>query len=67
MPIFQYRFGPGIQKLKMLIAAGVAGQACLTTVETAWRRITRCRGAASGRPSAGAPVAHAFHAHDLLT
>jgi predicted dehydrogenase len=38
MPIFQYRFGHGIQKLKLLIAEGVAGRAYLTTVETAWRR-----------------------------
>ena len=38
MPIFNYRFGQGIQKLKRLVDAGVAGQAYLTTVETAWRR-----------------------------
>ena len=30
MPIFQYRFGHGVQKLKHLIAEGVAGQAYLT-------------------------------------
>src|SRR5207248_9795246 len=38
MPIFQYRFGHGLQKLKLLIAEGVAGTAYLATVETAWRR-----------------------------
>jgi predicted dehydrogenase len=38
MPIFQYRFGQGVQKLKYLIEKGLAGQAYLTTVETAWRR-----------------------------
>lgn len=38
MPIFQYRWGHGVQKLKYLIEAGLAGKAYLTTVETAWRR-----------------------------
>jgi predicted dehydrogenase len=38
MPIFQYRFGQGAQKLKMLIERGLAGRCYLTTVETAWRR-----------------------------
>ena len=38
MPIFQYRFGHGAQKLRLLIEEGVAGQLYLTTVETAWRR-----------------------------
>src|SRR6185437_14031088 len=38
MPIFQYRFGHGLQKLKFLIEAGLAGPAYLSTVETAWRR-----------------------------
>ncbi|HEY2595643.1 MAG TPA: Gfo/Idh/MocA family oxidoreductase, partial [Chloroflexota bacterium] len=38
MPIFQYRFGHGLQKLKLLVEEGVAGKAYLATVETAWRR-----------------------------
>ncbi len=38
MPIFQYRFGSGLQKLKWLHEQGVTGKALLTTVETAWRR-----------------------------
>lgn len=38
MPIFNYRFGAGVQKLRHLIAAGVAGRAYLGTVEVAWRR-----------------------------
>jgi hypothetical protein len=38
MPIFQYRFGHGIQKLRRLVDQGVTGRAFLTTVETAWRR-----------------------------
>jgi predicted dehydrogenase len=38
MPIFQYRFGHGLQKLKWLRDQGVAGPAWFTTVETSWRR-----------------------------
>ena len=38
MPVFQYRFGHGVQKLKFLVEQGITGQAYLSTVETAWRR-----------------------------
>jgi predicted dehydrogenase len=38
MPIFNYRFGSGVQKLRQLIASGVAGQPYLATIEVAWRR-----------------------------
>jgi len=38
MPIFQFRFGHGLQKLKLLVDHGLAGRAYVTTVETAWRR-----------------------------
>ena len=38
MPIFQYRFGHGLQKLKFLADAGLTGRAYLATVEMAWRR-----------------------------
>ncbi len=38
MPIFQYRFGVGAQKLKFLIEQGVTGRAYMTTAETLWRR-----------------------------
>jgi predicted dehydrogenase len=70
MPIFQYRFGLGLQKLKFLIAEGVAGRAYLTTVETAWRR----RPAYYAAPwrgkweteLGGALVTLAIHAHDML-
>ncbi len=70
MPIFQYRFGHGLQKLKFLVEQGLAGSAYLTTVETAWRR----------RPSyyavpwrgkwqtelGGVLLSHAIHSHDML-
>jgi predicted dehydrogenase len=70
MPIFQYRFGHGLQKLKYLVDAGVAGPAYLTTVETAWRR----RAAYYAAPwrgkweteLGGALVTLAVHAHDVL-
>jgi predicted dehydrogenase len=38
MPIFQYRFGHGLQKLKFLVDQKLAGRAYVATVETAWRR-----------------------------
>ena len=38
MPISQYRFGHGLQKLKLLVEQGLAGRAYLATVEIAWRR-----------------------------
>jgi predicted dehydrogenase len=70
MPIFQYRFGHGIQKLKRLVERGIAGRAYLTTVETAWRRRPayyavpwRSRWATE----LGGPVVNlAIHAHDLV-
>jgi predicted dehydrogenase len=70
MPIFQYRFGHGLQKLRLLMAAGVAGMPYLATVETAWRR----RAAYYDVPwrgkwateLGGALLGHAIHAHDML-
>lgn len=71
MPIFQYRFGNGAQKLKFLRDEGVAGQAYLSTVETAWRRrppyyAVPWRG--KWQTELGGPIVTlAIHAHDLLT
>ncbi|MBI1878335.1 MAG: Gfo/Idh/MocA family oxidoreductase [Chloroflexi bacterium] len=70
MPIFQYRFGHGVQKLKLFIEAGVAGRAYLTTIETAWRRrpeyyAVPWRGKWDTELG-GALVALAIHAHDVL-
>ena len=70
MPIYQFRFGHGIQKLKRLIDAGLNGQAYLTTVETAWRRRTDYyavpwRGKWATELG-GALVTLAIHAHDIL-
>jgi len=70
MPIFQYRFGHGLQKLKFLVGEGIAGQAYLTTVETAWRRRAAYYAAPwRGRWATelgGASVTLAIHAHDAL-
>jgi predicted dehydrogenase len=38
MPVFQYRFGNGIQQAKAIIDAGIAGTPFVGTVETLWRR-----------------------------
>ena len=38
MPIFQYRFQPGIARIRHLIASGLPGRAYLSSVETAWLR-----------------------------
>jgi len=38
MPIFQYRYGNGLQQVKALVDAGVAGRAYTSSVEVAWRR-----------------------------
>ena len=71
MPIFQYRFGHDLQKLKRLVEAGVAGQAYLSTVETAWWRgpayyAIPWRG--KWRTELGGTlVSHAIHGHDMLT
>ena len=70
MPIFQYRFGHGAQKLKMLIDRGLTGRAYLTTVETSWRRkpeyyAVPWRG--RWRTELGGPIVTlAIHAHDLI-
>jgi predicted dehydrogenase len=70
MPIFQYRFGHGLQKLKFLVEEGVAGRAYLTTVETAWRRRADYYATWHGRwktELGGALVTLSVHAHDGLT
>jgi predicted dehydrogenase len=70
MPIFQYRFGHGLQKLKLLVDQGVAGKAYLATVETAWRRrpeyyAVPWRGKWATERG-GTLLSHAIHTHDML-
>jgi predicted dehydrogenase len=70
MPVFQYRFGHGVQKLKFLRQQGITGPAYLTTVETAWRR--RSDYYAVGwrgkweTDLGGALVRIGIHAHDIV-
>lgn len=70
MPIFQYRFGTGLQKLQRLIALGLSGRAYLSTVETAWLRgsdyyAVDWRGKWRSELG-GVLTTHAIHAHDIL-
>jgi predicted dehydrogenase len=71
MPIFQYRFGHGLQKLKLLVEQGLAGRAYLATTEVAWRRradyyAVPWRGKWKTERG-GALLGHAIHAVDMLT
>jgi predicted dehydrogenase len=70
MPIFQYRFGTGLQKLRHLVARGLAGRPFLTTVETHWWRGPAYyempwRGKWATELGGGL-LGHAIHAHDML-
>lgn len=71
MPVYQYRFGNGVQKAKRIIDAGIAGTPYLAAVETAWRRgpeyyATEWRARLDGARG-GVLLSQAIHAHDLLT
>jgi predicted dehydrogenase len=71
MPIFQYRFGSGVQKAKRIIELGIAGNPYLATVETAWKRTaeyyeTPWRGRRETE-AGGVLLMHAIHNHDLMT
>ena len=70
MPIFQYRFGRGAERMRRLLAAGVAGKPYVASVETFWRRgadyyAVEWRGRFDTELG-GVCVSHAIHAHDLL-
>jgi predicted dehydrogenase len=70
MPIYQYRFGHGLQKLKALVDAGLAGRAYLTTVEVAWRRRAEYYAVPWRRTwqdaLGGTLLNHAIHTLDML-
>jgi len=71
MPIFQYRFGTGLRKLRHLLALGLAGRPILTTIETHWWRgpdyyAVPWRGKWASELGGGL-LGHAIHAHDMLT
>ncbi|MCC5973382.1 MAG: Gfo/Idh/MocA family oxidoreductase [Rubellimicrobium sp.] len=70
-PIFQYRFGLGVQRLHHLIAKGVAGPASVATAETHWFRGDAYYGAAAWRGTfdgelGGCLTTHAIHIHDMM-
>jgi len=71
LPIFQYRFGAGVQKAKQIVDLGVAGKPYVANVETAWKRTpsyyqTPWRGRLASEMG-GVLLTHAIHSHDLLT
>lgn len=70
MPIFQYRYGMGLQKLKHLVAEGLTGKPFMTTIETHWWRPAAYyevpwRGKWATELGGGF-LGHAIHAHDML-
>lgn len=70
MPIFQYRYGMGLQKLKHLVAKGLTGRPFMTTIETHWWRPAAYyevpwRGKWATELGGGL-LGHAIHAHDML-
>ena len=71
MPVFQYRFGNGLQQVKALVDAGVAGRAYTSSVEVAWRRRPEYYAAPwRGRWATelgGVLLSQAVHALDMLT
>jgi predicted dehydrogenase len=70
-PIFQYRFGHGLQKLAHLRRKGYAAQASVATAETHWFRGAEYYGRAAWRGTfegelGGCLATHAIHIHDIL-
>ena len=71
MPVFQYRFGNGIQQAKAIIDAGIAGKPYVGSVETLWRReadyyAIPWRGKWKTELG-GTLMTHAIHPHDIFT
>jgi predicted dehydrogenase len=70
MPVFQYRWGNGIRRLRHLVERGATGRLYLATIETAWRRgadyySVPWRGRFATELG-GCLTTHAIHAHDML-
>ncbi|MGE4607542.1 MAG: Gfo/Idh/MocA family oxidoreductase [Myxococcota bacterium] len=70
MPIFQYRFGRGVERFRRVLAAGLAGKPYVASVETLWTRGADYYAAEwRGRfdtEMGGVCVSHAIHSHELL-
>src|SRR5687767_8990400 len=71
LPIFQYRYGHGLQKLKLLRDRGLTGKHYTCNIETSWRRRDDYYAIAwRGKwktELGGCCLTHAIHAHDMLT
>ena len=71
MPIFQYRYGDGIQQVKALIDSGLCGKPYVATAETLWKRgpdyyEVPWRGKWATELG-GVLMTHAIHIHDIVT
>ena len=71
MPVFQYRYGNGVQRAKRIVDLGLAGKPYLATVETAWKRTAAYyaipwRGRLDTELG-GVLLTQAIHAHDMMT
>lgn len=70
MPIFQYRFFPGIQRIRRILQTGIAGKCYVASVETAWKRgahyyAVPWRGKFATEMG-GVLLTQSIHIHDLL-
>jgi len=71
MPIFQYRFGAGVQKLHKLVRLGLTGAPLVASVEVHWRRRASYYSAVPWRGKmatelGGVLLSQAIHALDML-
>ena len=71
VPVYQYRYGNGLARLRRLIDAGVTGTPLVASIETHWNRLppyydVKWRGK-KATELGGAIIGHAIHAHDMLT
>ena len=71
MPVFQYRYGDGIQQARAIIEAGIAGKPFVATAETLWTRgadyyAVPWRGKWATELG-GTLMTHAIHIHDIVT
>jgi predicted dehydrogenase len=71
VPVYQYRYGNGLARLRRLIEAGLTGRPLVASIETHWNRPPEYYDVSwRGRKATelgGAMLGHAIHAHDLLT
>jgi predicted dehydrogenase len=70
MPVLQYRYGNGLQKLLALVDTGLAGRPYVANVDVAWRRgadyyAAPWRGSWAAQLG-GVVVSHAVHALDMV-